>query len=973
MPGTNPGMSTLIRRLILALATLAGLAPAFAQSPPPVPALPDTERRTSYSISASTCSCAVGFQLYGDSTDVANWIQVWLNGVQVAASDPSFGWSLSTVTTGGLANAPRPITNAVLTFVLPQTGTVQIVGARRPRRTSQFQESQPVPTRNINQLNTDIIAMEREIWDLRSRLIQGLPSETMNPLPSASARANNYLVFDTNGNPITAPGVTLIQYIASVNYATTAVLANSPVYANGASGVGATLTETGNGALSVDGNAPIVGNRILVLNQASTFQNGIYTVTAAGSGGAPYVLTRTTDFDQTTEMFQGVSALVTGGAANIGTGWTLSASVGTIGTSAVTFYETSLSVPNAAANLSFAQDFVAGIGFTAGVTTSLVTTSTPLNANSTEILFDGIAQSHNTWSLAGSTFTFNVAIPTNVQVVEIQYLSPSYFTNGVQSISGVSGPIQLGSNLVMVGQTLNTVGLGLTGNNLIRNSGLGLTTLVSTVLVNSPSSKVTITSWAQQGGAGSGNVRFSTTGGNQGLKPGKLVAILGPNSASISATCTATLGTTLACGTSVFTQSQGDMLWITGGTNASPRTQYRVVTPTSGSVIVLNGPLLNETSKTYTITALQGGYPGAVDATVDGIPQAGNPFSPAFFYYPLQVTQVGVNFFDAQMAGRNLNVGATQTATAWEVTNGSQNTGCIGPDWWTCTGTLSYYKMRGTDWDGSTVVNRPGSLYSSKLIKGATTQELFYEDLQAAAPSVVGITNYTGLANFQGKTLTCAAYIWAPNANEGRIFINDGLTFTYSSFVTPGSYQWAEVTATLSSAASTAQFGVSMDTGTVGDVFFLTQPICKFGAGVIGVGNYQPAPPTFHMFTGHTNPFYYINASLPGNAFINIEQETSGCIPSGMESVQADIGGANTDSAPRFLQLSDGPGPPQMSALVSVSPTNSAAQSNNQTGQVAISKRGSGDGQFNLDTQWINVNGSVNWTGVTIDYLGGVY
>ena len=58
-------------------------------------------------------------------------------------------------------------------------------------------------------------------------------------------------------------------------YATTTVLP-TVVYNNGSSGVGATLTAVGVGALSLDGQSPIVSDRILVKNQASSFQNGIY-------------------------------------------------------------------------------------------------------------------------------------------------------------------------------------------------------------------------------------------------------------------------------------------------------------------------------------------------------------------------------------------------------------------------------------------------------------------------------------------------------------------------------------------------------------------------------------------------------------------------------------------------------------------------------------------------------------------------
>jgi hypothetical protein len=191
---------SLIKRAILALVLAAGIAPAFAQVPPPVPALPDTERRTSYSISGTTCACAVGFQLFGDSTDYVNWLEVFVNGVLIPQSG---GWNI-TSPTGPIATIPRPITDAVLTFTAVQTGTVQIVGARRPRRTSQFQESQPVPTRNFNQIFSDIIATQRELWDkttdFTGRSVRTPPGESLALLPILANRANMGACFDTGGN-----------------------------------------------------------------------------------------------------------------------------------------------------------------------------------------------------------------------------------------------------------------------------------------------------------------------------------------------------------------------------------------------------------------------------------------------------------------------------------------------------------------------------------------------------------------------------------------------------------------------------------------------------------------------------------------------------------------------------------------------------------------------------------------------------
>jgi hypothetical protein len=74
-------------------------------------------------------------------------------------------------------------------------------------------------------------------------------------------------------------------------------------YNNGASGVGATLTADVNGALpNQDGVGLVVGDRLLVKDQAAQLQNGIYTVTDAGGVSTPWVLTRATDFDEAAEI-----------------------------------------------------------------------------------------------------------------------------------------------------------------------------------------------------------------------------------------------------------------------------------------------------------------------------------------------------------------------------------------------------------------------------------------------------------------------------------------------------------------------------------------------------------------------------------------------------------------------------------------------------------------------------------------------
>jgi hypothetical protein len=93
-------------------------------------------------------------------------------------------------------------------------------------------------------------------------------------------------------------------------------------YSNGTSGVGATLTKSTNGAIgSIDGYAVSIGDRILVKNQASALQNGIYEVTSLGSGSIPFVLTRPTDADTNTEIKYGRFVFVQNGTLNGGFGF----------------------------------------------------------------------------------------------------------------------------------------------------------------------------------------------------------------------------------------------------------------------------------------------------------------------------------------------------------------------------------------------------------------------------------------------------------------------------------------------------------------------------------------------------------------------------------------------------------------------------------------------------------------------------
>ena len=160
----------------------------------------------------------------------------------------------------------------------------------------------------------------------------------------AAAANNTVLTTKAYVDDVVSAGV---HFHDPVVYATAAVLPNSPTYNNGTDGVGATLTANANAALVIDGvtlTSPTDnGIRVLIKDQASALQNGVYVVTEAGSGGAAWVLTRSSDADtyevaSSNGLSEGSTFYVEAGVANAGSTFTCNTN-GTItfGTTAISF------------------------------------------------------------------------------------------------------------------------------------------------------------------------------------------------------------------------------------------------------------------------------------------------------------------------------------------------------------------------------------------------------------------------------------------------------------------------------------------------------------------------------------------------------------------------------------------------------------------------------------------------------------
>ena len=119
---------------------------------------------------------------------------------------------------------------------------------------------------------------------------------------------------------------------ASVRVATTANLVATYNNGNG------TLTANSNGAIAVDGVTLVLNNRVLVKDQTTQTQNGFYKVTTVGSGSAAFVLTRTPDANEASEITGGAFTFVEEGTANADNGYVATHNgVPTLGSTNITF------------------------------------------------------------------------------------------------------------------------------------------------------------------------------------------------------------------------------------------------------------------------------------------------------------------------------------------------------------------------------------------------------------------------------------------------------------------------------------------------------------------------------------------------------------------------------------------------------------------------------------------------------------
>jgi len=297
---------------------------------------------------------------------------------------------------------------------------------------------------------------------------------TVNAQGQLTAAANSTInaVTLTTGtistDPVNGTDIANKNYVDSVasglnfhdacEYATAAALPTY-VYDNGSSGVGATITASSNGALSVDGSTPSVGNRILVKDEtvANAPYNGIYTVTQVGDGTSPFILTRATDFDTpgtgANQIDAGDFVYIIGGSTNANSSWVQQTPLPiTVGTTDIVFIQFGSSV-----------SYSAGTGLNlAGTVFSIANTTVSAAAY-------GSASQVATFTVNAQgqlTAAANAAIAIDTSAITSGTLGVTRGGTGLSSAS--MGDLLYGSAT----DTLSNLGVGTNGQLLTVSGGL---------------------------------------------------------------------------------------------------------------------------------------------------------------------------------------------------------------------------------------------------------------------------------------------------------------------------------------------------------------------------------------------------------------------------------------------------------------------------------------------------------------------
>ncbi len=291
-----------------------------------------------------------------NSAITINGSTVSLGGSITVTATASNALTIGTGLTGTSYNGSAPVTIAIDSTVATLTGSQTLTNKSISGSTNTLSN-----IANSSLVNSSVTIGTTPIaLGASSLTLAGLTSVTVTQDPSAALDLATKQYVDA-----VAEGLHVHASCAAATPATLASITGGTVtYNNGTAGVGATLTLSS--PLTVlDGHTLTNGERILVKNEATQANNGIYTWATGGT-----VLTRATDFDTAAEMASGDFTFVVYGTLYANTGWVQTDAVTTVGTSPVVWVQ-----------FSGAGAYSAGTGLTL-TGTQFSITNTTVTANS---------------------------------------------------------------------------------------------------------------------------------------------------------------------------------------------------------------------------------------------------------------------------------------------------------------------------------------------------------------------------------------------------------------------------------------------------------------------------------------------------------------------------------------------------------------------------------------------------------------
>jgi hypothetical protein len=387
----------------------------------------------------------------------------------------------------------------------------------------------------------------------------------------------------------------------SVVAATTANL--TATYSNGTSGVGATLTNTGTlAAFAIDGVSPVQNDRVLIKDQTTQLQNGIYTLTTVGSGAVAWVLTRATDMDQSVEVDGGDFVFVTSGTNHDNDGFVQTETGITIGTSAIVFTQFSGSGTFTAGNgLTLTGNvFSINTSITADLSTAQTLTNKTLTSPTLTTPSIGVATGTSFNSITGLSSTTpsangTAAVGTATTTARADHVHP---TTGLGLTASGLNQFASTTSAQLAGVISDETGSGAlvfaTSPTLVTPTlGVASATSINKVTITAPATGSTLTIIDGKTLTASNTLTFNGTDastvafGTGGTVAYTNVATL----SSLSSIGTVTVGTwnataigTIYGGTGLTSYTTGDII-IASATN----TLSKLAAVTSGYVLTSNG------------------------------------------------------------------------------------------------------------------------------------------------------------------------------------------------------------------------------------------------------------------------------------------------------------------------------------------------------------------------------------------------